>query len=102
MEPNMDYEWKRERGYGRWRIPCLPRFARGIGTILAREIGTSTGRGFATSERGHLCHADLVVPAVAAAAAGMGYLGANRSKATWRRVGLVRHPAPVFRPFFAR
>ena len=40
----MDYEWK----------PAL----RGVGTILAREVGTSTGRGFATSERGHLCDAD--------------------------------------------
>jgi len=79
----MDYEWKRESGDGRWRIPCSPRFARGIGTILGREIGTSTGRGFATSERGHLCDADLVVPAVAAAAAGKGYLGAKaQSKAT--------------------
>jgi len=58
MEPNMDYDWK----------PAL----RGIGTIVAREVGTSTGRGFATSERGHLCDADLVVPAVAAAAAGKG------------------------------
>ena len=80
----MDYEWKRESGDGRWRIPCSPRFARGIGTILAREIGTSTGRGFATSERGRVCHANLVVPAVAAAAAGMGYLGAKaRRKQPW-------------------
>ena len=68
----MDYEWKRESGDGRWRTPCSPRFARGIGTILAHEMGTSTGRGFATSERGRLCHADLVVPAVVAAAAGDG------------------------------
>ena len=95
----MDYEWKRESGDGRWRIPCSPRFARGIGTILGREIGTSTGRGFATSERGHLCDADLVVPAVAAAAAGKGYLGAKaQSKATLVGAALISASvSPLFR-----
>ena len=72
MEPNVDYEWKRKAEMGDGAYLAYPAFARGIGTILAHEMGTSTGRGFATSERGRLCHADLVVPAVVAAAAGDG------------------------------
>lgn len=76
MEPNMDCEWKRESGDGRWCIPCL--------SAWHRHFGTSTGRGFETSERGSLCHATILSfrpsPPLPP---GKGYLGAKaQSKAT--------------------
>ena len=65
----MDYEWK----------PPL----RGIGTILAREVGTSRGRGFATSERGTSAMPILSFRLSRPLPPGKGYLGAKvQSKAT--------------------
>jgi len=77
----MDYEWK----------PALC----GIGTILAREVGTSTGRGFC-DERLSFRPSPPLPP-------GTGYLGAKaQSKATlvgaaWAFFVISASVSPLFR-----
>jgi len=81
----MDYEWK----------PPL----RGIGTILAREVGTSRGRGFATSERGTSAMPILSFRPSPPLPPGKGYLGAKaQSKATLVGAALISASvSPLFR-----
>ena len=81
----MDYDWK----------PAL----RGIGTILAREVGTSRGRGFATSERGTSAMPILSFRPSPPLPPGKGYLGAKaQSKATLVGAALISASvSPLFR-----